>query len=168
MQEGDTRFVMPHMIPKHAVGLPYEPRQGPLHQHQTCYRDLYTGRKKRYAILGVRLHTTVLILPTTTHTVVDSIRTRAGDTLNVSYVRILVASVPIFGCPLLNFRWSNREPFADRPSNSRLEGCLAMSFSLFGSCHRNLNGFGSLLESDPLTFVNGFGSLLESDPLAFV
>jgi hypothetical protein len=65
MQEGDTRFVTPHMIPKHVVGLPYEPRQGPLHQHQTCYRDMYTGQKKRYAILGVRLHTTVLILPGT-------------------------------------------------------------------------------------------------------
>jgi hypothetical protein len=45
------------------------------------------------------------------------------------------------------------EPSVDRPSNFKIQGSLAMSFSFFGPCQRNLNGFGSLPESGPLGFI---------------
>jgi hypothetical protein len=79
--------------------------------------------------------------------------TRAGDALNVSYVMVVVASMPVSNCPSLYLCCSGRESFADRPLNSRIQSCLAMSFSFFGPCQRNLSGFGSLPESDPLVFA---------------
>lgn len=64
-------------------------------------------------------------------------RTRASDTLNVSHVRVLDASVAVSGCPSLYFHWSGHETFIDWPSNSRIHSCLAMSFSFFDPYQRN-------------------------------
>jgi hypothetical protein len=44
---------------------------------------------------------------------------------------------PSLATPYSIFRCSGREPFADRPSNSRIHGFLVVSFLLYVSCERN-------------------------------
>jgi hypothetical protein len=73
----------------------------------------------------------------------DSFRTRtlAGDNLNVSRIRILVASVPTSGYPLLNFSLERPRAFCGPAfelwKNSRIHDRFVVSFSLFTPRKRN-------------------------------
>jgi hypothetical protein len=63
-QEGDARLVTedeasPRTTTNHTASLPYGTHQVSLHQHWTHYQDPHTGRMNQYAILGVRLRTTL-------------------------------------------------------------------------------------------------------------